>query len=248
MKSKIKPSMKEKFQQNRMKNLESEYFHPSFLMEQRLLDAIQNGNRTKSLNILGSINRDQRPKLADQPLRSLKNSLICSCTLFTRAIIQGGVQPEKAFTLSDTYILEIERMDDYQELEQLEYSMLDHFIQVLKDEEKLPYSKTVNRAITYIHDHILQDLKLGVIAKQSFVSSSYLSHLFRKEVGVSIVQYINQKRIEESKYFLLHTTSSISEISSLFRFCNQSYYTSLFKKYTGITPKEFREKHINNKQ
>ncbi|MBO8156566.1 MAG: AraC family transcriptional regulator [Bacillaceae bacterium] len=245
MKSRIKPSMIEKFQQIRMKNLENEYIHPSFLMEQRLLDAIKNGNRTKALNILGSINRDQRPKLAQQSIRSLKNSLICSCTLFTRAIIQGGVQPEKAFNLSDTYILEIERIEDYHELEQLEYSMLDHFIHVLKEEEKLPYSKTINRAITYIHDHILQHLKLEVIAKHSYVSASYLSHLFKKEVGVSIVQYINKKRIEESKYFLLHTTSPISEISSLFRFCNQSYYTALFKKHTGITPKEFREKHTN---
>lgn len=55
-----------------------------------------------------------------------------------------------------------------------------------------------------------------------------------------------QKKIEESKYFLLHSELSISDISNLFRFCNQSYYTALFKKYTGVTPKDFRELNHQN--
>lgn len=242
--SSIKSSIIDHFMEIRLKNRENEYLHPSFLLEQQLLGAITNGDDTKAIAILNSINKDQRPKLANEPLRSLKNSLICSCTLFTRAIIQGGVQPETAFNLSDTYILEIERVENKKDVEVLEYDMVVHFIQVLKEAEALPYSKIVNRAVTYIHDHILQDLSLETIAENCYVSPSYLSHLFKKEVGDSIVTFINKKRIKESKYFLLHTTTAISDISLLFHFCNQSYYSSLFKKYTNLTPKEFREKHV----
>ncbi|MFC0525161.1 AraC family transcriptional regulator [Pontibacillus salicampi] len=243
MSTSIKQSMIDSFMQIRINNRESEYLHPSYLLEKQLLTSVSEGDADKALTILKSMNKEYRPQLAEKPIRSLKNSLISSCTLFTRAVIKGGVQPEQAFHLQDACVLEIERVQDYETLEQMEYEILRHFVHLLHEQQQTPYSKIVNQAIAYIHEHILKDLTLDMIAENSYVSPSYLSHLFKKEVGVSIVQFINQKRIDESKHFLLHTNNSISEIATLFCFCNQSYFTSLFKKYVGITPKEFREQH-----
>ncbi|WP_407272075.1 helix-turn-helix domain-containing protein [Radiobacillus sp. PE A8.2] len=226
-------------------NKKEEYIHPSFLMETRLQEAIMHADLSQALNILESINKDQRPSLATTSIvRSLKNSLICSCTLFTRAIINGGINPEKAFTLSDVYILEIESRETVESLSNLEYDMLKHFIDVLGNEDISPYSNTVNQSVAYISENILQDLSLKSISDYCYVNSSYLSHIFKKEVGLSIVKYINKKRVEEAKHLLLHTTSSISEIALLFRFCNQSYFTQQFKLYEGLTPKEFRDKRF----
>src|SRR5690606_33213198 len=127
-------------------------------------------------------------------------------------------------------------------LEEFEYSMVSTFIQTLKEEQLPPkYSPMVKNAITYIHEHILDDLSLGTISAELYVNPSYLSNIFKKETGATLTEYINRKKVEESKYFLLHSEMTISEIAVLFRFCNQSYYTSLFKKYTGITPKKYRE-------
>ncbi|WP_138420252.1 AraC family transcriptional regulator [Aquibacillus sediminis] len=228
-----------------LKNRQNEYLHPSFLMETRLQDAIKNADLLKALKILESINKDQRPQLSTTTIRSLKNSLICSCTLFTRSIIAGGVHPEKAFTLSDVYILEIERCDSAPSLNELEYEMLRHFIDVLSEEEESPYSTTINNAISFINEHILSDITLQQIADHCFVNPSYLSHLFKKEVGISVVKYINKKRVEEAKYVLLHTTDSIADIAMLFRFCNSSYFTSQFKLYQGMTPRQFRDRHLS---
>jgi YesN/AraC family two-component response regulator len=242
---KLNDTIKSKFLKLQLQNRQEEYLHPSFLMETRLSEAITDGDLSKALKILESINKDQRPQLSVTPIRSLKNSLICSCTLFTRAIIQGGVHPEKAFTLSDTYILEIERCEDIELLNNLEYEMLIFFIDVVNSEEKLPYSKTVIQAISFISENILKELNLQVISDHCFVNSSYLSHLFKKEVGISVVQYINKKRVEEAKYILMHTTNSISEIAMLFQFCNQSYFTAQFKLYEGVTPREYRNKYFS---
>ncbi|WP_181347729.1 helix-turn-helix transcriptional regulator [Thalassobacillus sp. CUG 92003] len=241
----IKPNMLERFMTVRMNNRQNHYLHPSFLMEQQLIEAITSQNKERAMNLLKNINKDQRPTLAHTPLRSLKNSLICSCTLFTRAIISAGVEAETAFNLSDAYILEIELRNTPERLDELEYEMLSHFIQMVIELEGLPYSTIINKAITFIHDHILDDLRLEQIAGHCYVSPSYLSHLFKKEVGRSIVQFINEKRVEESKYFLLHTTTSISDISGLFKFCNQSYYTSVFRKHLGLTPKQYRDTHAS---
>jgi YesN/AraC family two-component response regulator len=57
---------------------------------------------------------------------------------------------------------------------------------------------------------------------------------------VTISEFINRRRVEESKYFLLHSKLSLSDIAHLFQYCNQSYYTLLFKKYIGVTPRHFR--------
>lgn len=218
--------------------------YPSYVLEKQLLREISQGNEEEAMSILKSMNRNEYQDTSHIPFRSIKNSLIGSATLFARAIISGGVLPKKAFSLSNDFMEKIEETDSIAQLEAIEYEMVGSFTTLLNKEAPLPYSKCVNRSITYIHEHILDDITLEDLANHSSVSSSYLSHLFKKEVGLSLVSFINQKRVEESKYFLLHTNTSISDISELFQFCNQSYYTSLFKKHTNQTPREFREQHI----
>lgn len=241
--TRIESSIIRKFLLTRMKNQEESFIHSPYALEQQLHTLIIQGNYELAYEILKRINSLKRATLAKTPIRSLKNSLICSCTLFTRAVIQGGVHPEIAFNLSDVYINEIENTDHVKSLEELEFAMLAHFIQSVNEEKKLSYSHTINRVMTYIHDHILHEISLERIAQEVFLHPNYLSHLFKKEVGISLTDFINQRRIEESKYFLLHTSSSISDIALLFHFCNQSYYTVLFKRFAGLTPKEYRKLH-----
>lgn len=161
--------------------------------------------------------------------------------MFTRAIIQGGVDPEIAFHLSDTLILEIERLNDLEALAQFEYEMLVQFVMTIQRErEELPYSHLVKLAIHYIRQHIFDDLTLPLIAGHLGVHPSYLSDRFRRETGLPLMKYINSRKIEESKHMLIYTNRSISEIAFHFKFCSQSYYTRLFKEFVGMTPKQFR--------
>ncbi|MCM3800318.1 AraC family transcriptional regulator [Caldibacillus thermoamylovorans] len=230
----------------RIENQKNEYLHPSYQLEQKLITAIKLGNEKEAISTLKEINKQKRAKLANNTLRSLKNSLIGSCTIFTRAAIQGGLHPESAYNLSDVLIQEIESMNDPAKLEEFEINMIYTFIRELKNEQLPKYTNIVMQTISYIHEHILHELSLEKIAKDLYIHPSYLSNIFKKETGTTVSNYINQKKIEESKYFLLHSELSISDISNLFRFCNQSYYTALFKKYTGVTPKDFRELNHQN--
>jgi YesN/AraC family two-component response regulator len=246
MKNNVQKTIIKKFFEARIKNQQNFYLHPSYALEQQLLRAISRGDYEQAKELLDEINGLERAKLSKDPIRSLKNSLICSCTLFTRAIIKGGVQPENAFNLSDVFIQQIEETHDKESLVQLEYEMLYAFINTLKEEQLPSYQWVVQRALSFIHDEILQDLSLERIAEHVKVHPGYLSQVFHREVGITITEFINRKKIEESKYFLLHSNSSISDIAHLFGFCNQSYYSSLFKKYTGITPKRYRSRYTEN--
>lgn len=230
-----------RFYKERIRNQQNEFVHPSYRVEQKLLNAIKLGNEAEAIQAITDINSRERAKLSHNSLRSLKNSVICSCTLFTRAAIEGGLDAESAYNMSDVLIQEIEQLDDLKAVEEFEVSMVYTFIQSLKDNMTPHYSAIIKNTISYIHEHILEDLTLDIIAEQLFINPSYLSSTFKKKTGTTLMSYINQKKIEESKYFLLHSELSISDISALFHFCNQSYYTSLFKRATGLTPRQFRE-------
>jgi len=212
------------------------FLHPSYHLERQLIDAIISGNEKRAKSMLDKINSMERAHLSEDSIRSFKNSLICTCTLFTRAVIKAGVDYEQAFDLSDACIKHIESTSMHNQLFQFEYDMLSEFINLL---DKNKYSDVIQKVMNFIQNNIFKQLTLDEIAHHVYLSPNYLSSKFKLEVNISLNSYINKTKIEESKYLLHHTNTSISDIVFLFNFCNQSYYCSLFKKYNGITPKEY---------
>ncbi|ERJ12924.1 AraC family transcriptional regulator [Haloplasma contractile] len=217
------------------------YLHPSYLLEVQLLNAIESANEDKAKGVLDKINSLDRAFLAKNQKRSIKNSLICSCTLFTRAALKTGVNAENAFHLSDACIQKIETLNEVQAIHLFEYDMLSAFINLIKDHKKVLYSKAIESSIEYIQNNIFTQIHLNELADHVFLSPNYLSSKFKNEVGISISDFINKTKVEESKYMLQHTNTSIADITFLFNFCNQSYYTKQFKKHTGLSPREYRE-------
>lgn len=230
----------DKFHKAKVKNRQNYFVHPSYNTELRMLESLSKGLIVEAAEALEEINRQPRAKLALDPVRSLKNSLIGSCTLFTRAIISGGANPESAYSLSDVFILQIEETSDIKALEKLEYEMLYAFANALREERKPVYNTIVNRVINFIHEEILGDLSLERIAAHVNVHPVYLSNMFKKETGMTLTDYINRTRIEDSKFFLTHSDLPILDIAVLFGFCNQSYYARLFKRYVSMTPLQYR--------
>lgn len=231
------------FHEARVNNKQNFFVHPSYETEQKLLQSLSRGLIQEATIALGTINGQIRATLAKDQVRSLKNSLIGTCTLFTRAIITGGVHPENAFDLSDVFILQIEETNDVVSLKELEYEMLYSFLETLNNEKKPSYNAIVNKTILFIHNEILNHLSLEHIASNVKVHPYYLSKLFKEQVGITITEYITRKRIEDSKYFLLHSELPILNIAIVLGFCNQSYYTKLFKSYNEITPLQFRNQY-----
>lgn len=109
-------------------------------------------------------------------------------------------------------------------------------------------SPPVIRALAYIQAHYREPLTLELLSKVTFFSPYYLSRLFKKEVGVTLVSYILHKKLEEAQKLLEHTDQSISEVSNFVGFSDQSYFSKAFKKGVGITPAQYREKKQAQKQ
>lgn len=94
--------------------------------------------------------------------------------------------------------------------------------------------------LQYVSENYLLPLTMTVIAEDLHYSASYLSHIFKERNKQSIMQYVHQLKIKKAKDFLRSTDKSIMEISELLGFQDSNYFTSVFKKSTGMSPRAFR--------
>lgn len=230
-----------KLEQTMAKNRYSSYIHPPYELERKLVQSMQKMDIENSLSILKEINLLERAQLSKQPLNSLKYSLIGSCTLFTRAVIEAGLDTETAFILSDYYINIIDETTNKKAVENLEYKMLNDFIKVLKRYKEFVYNPLINRVIQYIKKNLDVSLTLEKISSIVNVHPNYLSFTFKKEVGKTLTEYIDDLKIEAIKQYINHTNLSINEISYNLNFNHVTYFYRYFKKHTGLTPKEYRK-------
>jgi two-component system response regulator YesN len=228
------------------KNRYTAYIHPPYALECMLVQAIQQMDNDKSTDTLRQINSLERAELSKSPLSSLKYSLIGSCTLFTRAVIKVGLDTETSFMLSDYYINLIDKTVTTDEAMDLEYKMLNDFIKVLKKYKGTNYNSLINRVITYIKKNIENNISLKELSSFASVHPNYLCNAFKKEVGKTLTEYINEYKIIAIKQYMNHANSSISEISYTFNFNHVTYFSRYFKKHTGLTPRDYRNQCSSN--
>ena len=92
----------------------------------------------------------------------------------------------------------------------------------------------------YIDSHYSENITLDFLSNLTYVNKFHLVHLFTKEMNISPINYLINKRIDESKNLLSTTNYSIRDISSIVGFSNSSYFSQMFKKIAGVSPKEYR--------
>ncbi|PKG21588.1 helix-turn-helix domain-containing protein [Niallia nealsonii] len=229
-----------------MEQRENSSYHSSFLAEKKIFQSIQLGNPEKMLyyfklhsqeGIYGTLSKKDL-------LRNKKNFLITGITLATRASIEGGLYPEIAYNLSDSYIQHIEEINSIQTLDKLLEEILIDFTERVRKANRSHYTKTILLCQEYIFNHLYEELKLEVIAKQLNISPSYLSNKFKEETGETLKAFIQRKKIEEAKNLIVYSDLSVSEIYSVLNFHDQSYFIKVFKKLTGLTPKQYKNSFI----
>jgi YesN/AraC family two-component response regulator len=228
------------FHEMKLHNLDTMYIHPPYFLEREMINMIKKGDDKNAQRLLVETNKQQRAHLADDPIRSLKNSIICSCTLYARAAIEAGSLPEEAFTLSDTFINTIEHASTKKELIELESEMLKDYCGMVTEVNNSKYSNIILNTINNVNQSLTEKITLKQLADKVFVHPNYLSSLFKKEVGISLFEYILKRKIEESIYDIKYTDMPLAAIANKFHFCSQSYYIKTFKKYLGVTPNWYR--------
>ena len=182
--------------------------------------------------------------LASDQLRQVKNMFVVTATLVSRAAIQGGLSTEDAFTLSDAYIQKCELLNSLNRITNLQYHMVLEFTERVERIRFRGKPTQLTIAVTnYIQHHLSEPIRAKELAKELFMSRPYLSAKFKEETGETLTDFILKEKTEEAKRLLRYSDKSFTAIGSYLGFSSLGHFSQVFKKYTGRTPTEYREKY-----
>ena len=117
-----------------------------------------------------------------------------------------------------------------------------HVLRKLAAEEREnPGESAVATVTDYIHRHLHEQIYISKLAEQVYLNEQYLARLFKKSVGLSILEYVTQERLKLARELLLGTDYPINRVADSVGYDNYSYFTRLFKRETGMTPQEYRQ-------
>ena len=179
--------------------------------------------------------------LSKDPSINLKYHFVVTAALMSRICTENGMEMELSFRLSDYYISRLDYISDKEEIEAWHNKMVMDYtrrMQILKQSSSL--SKPVSECMNYIYAHIKERITIEDLARVTGNSPSYVSRLFKSEVGISTSDYIRKVKIDKAKNLLRFSDISMVEIASYLAFSSQSHFIKLFREETNMTPKKYR--------
>jgi YesN/AraC family two-component response regulator len=221
---------------------EEMWLHIPYEQELVVLDRVKKGD-DEGIRRIGKLykRKDLHDHLSENPLRQRKYELVAMVTLVCRFAVEGGLDVETSYSLADAYIRAGDlASNQYEIFALMEKLPLDFAARVRRRKEGHHLSKPVLRCLELIDSKLHAPLSLGDLAAYSRRNPAYISVLFKKEMGVSVMEYLTRKRIEEAKEMLAHTELPIAHIADTLAFRSPSYFSQTFRGQTGQTPRQYR--------
>jgi len=209
--------------------------------EKKLMRAIEQGDREEidrlSKEVKGML--DFSDRIPESPFRSAKNMLFVLNTLCRISAEKGGLQPITVHYVSEKFAILIERAPNLPYLKTLAYNMINEYTGLVQKHSTKDFSMIVRKAVDYIQVNLEKTLTLKDIAAAIHVHPSHLSRKFKQDTGLTIIDYVNQKRVEEAKLHLQAGNTTITDIALMVGYNDLNYFTRVFKKMTGQTPSQY---------
>ena len=224
---------------------ESREIHNTLALEQALMQMISKGDVGALCEWLSHAPSVRGGVIANDALRQLKNTFIVTATLASRAAIKGGMSAEDALSLSDEYIRKCELLSSGEQIINLQYHMV---LEYTRRVERIRLGKTPSKLLmqvtNYVQHNLSKPIDIEALADSMFISRTHLAAKFKQETGRTLTDFILIEKIEEAKRLLRYSDKSLSLIADYLGFSSQSHFTRAFKKYSGKTPREYRNLNI----
>ena len=211
-----------------------------FDKEDALLWAIRQNDRQQAQKLLNEL-LGHMLLTSGGALYYVKNRIYELLVLISRTAIRSGANAEARLRDNDRYLEKLSQIQNFDGLCLWLSSVLDQVMDSVFGFTGLRHAGVINQSVQYINTHYDQRLTLDIMAGRVFLSPPYFSRIFKEETGETFTAYLNRVRVDRSRELLRHKHLRLADIALLVGFEDQSYFTKVFKKVTGMPPLRYRE-------
>lgn len=207
--------------------------------EKELIIKVKTGNSKEAKSILNDLLGYVLYSEGNN-LDVVKSRAIELSSLLSRAAIEGGAATDTILKINNLFLKSAQRINSLEELCYKLQELVEVFTESMFNYTPTKNNEIIKKAMSYISDNFSSNITLDDVAHHVHLNPAYFSTIFKQSCGSSFKEYLNMVRIEESKRLLANTDYSVVDIAVATGFMDQSYFSKVFKKYTGLTPKQYR--------
>lgn len=191
-------------------------------------------------NMFGQLRKEA--KVTSETLGTLYHSLLQ--TIYY-VLHKRGISVQTIFSNGEALdqVIAVKSLDQLQEWTKRIFRMVtEHLVAVERG------STVVDKVKNYIADHMYDEISRDDLANCVHINSSYLSRLFKKEVGISLTDFIVQERMKTARDLLIYSDEMVSNIAKSFHYTNFSHFSKMFRKHYGMNPQDYRKQFYKSKK
>lgn len=228
---------------SQVKDLPEAPVHLDKSQEHKLIVALKSGQKGMIFSVLDEIFSafEERSIVRQQEVRNLSINIF---GLITSMINEMKSETLTIEAFSYDYII---KFNDYKNLKEYVYDSLADAAMKFAEANMNRAVNIIDMARTYIDSHYNENITLETIADLVHLSPNHFSNLFSEKMGVTFIQYLTNVRIEKAKVLLLNKSFKTYEVGDMVGYSNPHYFSRIFKKNTGMSPMEYREKLAKEK-
>jgi AraC-like DNA-binding protein/ligand-binding sensor protein len=207
--------------------------------ERLLLSALRQGDNQRGKKLLNEILANLVFSNPDQ-FKYIQFRAIELVVLLSRSASGPGSAEEDILKTTNQYLLRIQEAQTIEELIDVLHIIVEYMADQFFSFQGVRHAAALRKAERYIRGNYTRKISLQEIANVSGLSAPYFSTIFREEMGENLSAYLNRLRVEKAGRLLTETDKSLSEISGSCGFEDQSWFSKIFKNYTGMSPGKYR--------
>ncbi|MDI9628089.1 MAG: AraC family transcriptional regulator [Acidobacteriota bacterium] len=212
--------------------------------EKRLVAMIRRGDRAGATELINQLLASLY-LASDGDFVRLRQGAAELITLFSRAAIDGGADVHSIFGEKRVLDRRIANCRTLDEVSGLLVSVFNRFVSYVFDFSQFQHANVLRQTVNYIRSNYAGRVSLADAARAVAMSPNYLSSVFSAAMGVSFTAYVQSVRVAKSKELLAGTRKSIADIAAETGFSDQSYFSKVFTKATGMSPTHYRQKECD---
>ncbi|WP_134703169.1 helix-turn-helix domain-containing protein [Ammoniphilus sp. YIM 78166] len=174
-----------------------------------------------------------------------KSEVVDLVMWMSRFALETGVSPATILSENAHFIQDLYQTIRYDKFAQKVCEYGYRLTEQVAQTQSAGVSPVIRQVIQYMKENLEKKMALDELARFCCLSKYHISHLFKKEMGISMLDFVNRMRVQKACLYLEQTELTVQQIAHQVGFEDANYFSRMFKKYTQYSPTEYREVKVN---